>query len=125
MRCSADKQDFAVTNASYETAHDVNTDRFLPNRCSSSRSTFANNWSDITTSAPLKAAYRFTTRNMFQQNSLPILLWRLRRETGLYLFGAGASAPVVPLAPALLLGAASSYTSFGVNSGRDRTWEPY
>ncbi|MCV4872237.1 hypothetical protein OFB47_31040, partial [Escherichia coli] len=40
-------------------------------------------------------------------------LWRLRIESGLYLFGAGASAPIVPMAPALLLATAASYLDLG------------
>lgn len=50
---------------------------------------------------------------MLPHLTLPLLLWRLRREPGLYLFGAGASAPIVPQAPALLLGTAGSYVHLG------------
>jgi hypothetical protein len=50
---------------------------------------------------------------MLPHLTLPLLLWRLHREPGLYLFGAGASAPVVPQAPALLLGTAGSYVHLG------------
>jgi hypothetical protein len=50
---------------------------------------------------------------MFPQQTLALLLWRLQREFGLYLFGAGASAPVVPIAPTLLLGTAASYVHLG------------
>lgn len=50
---------------------------------------------------------------MFQTHSLSTLLWRLRKEAALYLFGAGASAPVVPLAPELLLATANSYWDLG------------
>jgi hypothetical protein len=42
-----------------------------------------------------------------------MLFWRLRRESGLYLFGAGASAPIVPMAPSLLLSTAASYVRLG------------
>lgn len=52
-------------------------------------------------------------RWMLQTHSLSTLLWRLRKESALYLFGAGASAPVVPLAPSLLLETASSYVRLG------------
>lgn len=50
---------------------------------------------------------------MFPQHTLALLLWRLRRETGLYLLGAGASAPIVPMAPTLLLATAASYVHQG------------
>ncbi len=50
---------------------------------------------------------------MFPQHTLALLLWRLRREAGLYLLGAGASAPVVPMAPMLLLATAASYVQLG------------
>jgi hypothetical protein len=39
---------------------------------------------------------------MFPQHTLPLLLWRLRRQFALYMLGAGASAPVVPMAGAVL-----------------------
>jgi hypothetical protein len=50
---------------------------------------------------------------MRSQHTLALLLWRLRRESALYLFGAGASAPLVPMAPALLLATAASYIHLG------------
>lgn len=50
---------------------------------------------------------------MFPRHTLALLLWRLRRESGLYLFGAGASAPIVPMAPTLLLATAASYVHLG------------
>lgn len=50
---------------------------------------------------------------MFPQHTLALLLSRLRSESGLYLFGAGASAPIVPMAPNLLLGTAASYVHLG------------
>lgn len=50
---------------------------------------------------------------MFPQHSLSLLLWRLRRESGLYLFGSVASAPIVPMAPTLLLATAASYMHLG------------
>lgn len=46
---------------------------------------------------------------MFAQQTLALLLWRLRMQSALYLFGAGASAPIVPMAPAMLLATADSY----------------
>ena len=46
--------------------------------------------------------------------SFAMLLWRLRKESqALYLFGAGASAPIVPQAPALLIGTSGSYVHLG------------
>ena len=50
---------------------------------------------------------------MLLQHSLALLLWRLQRESGLYLFGAGASAPIVPMAPTLLLAIAANYIHLG------------
>ena len=50
---------------------------------------------------------------MFPQHTLALLLWRLRRESGLYLFGAGASAPIVPMAPTMLLATAGSWVLLG------------
>jgi hypothetical protein len=43
---------------------------------------------------------------MFPTQSLAPLLWRLRRESALYFLGAGASAPELPLTPALMRQAA-------------------
>lgn len=50
---------------------------------------------------------------LFVQHTLAHLLWRLQRESGLYLLGAGASAPVVPMAPAMLLATADSFIHLG------------
>src|SRR5688572_4752361 len=49
----------------------------------------------------------------FAKNIAAHLLWRLQREPGLYLLGAGASAPVVPMAPEMLQSTAHSYIQLG------------
>ena len=50
---------------------------------------------------------------MFPQRQLALLLWRLRREFGVYLLGAGSPSPIVPMAATLLLATAASYVHLG------------
>jgi hypothetical protein len=50
---------------------------------------------------------------MHSCHTLALLLSRLRRQPALYIFGAGASAPVVPLAPTLMLRTASGFIDLG------------
>jgi hypothetical protein len=50
---------------------------------------------------------------MFSAQNLALLLWRLRRQPALYVFGAGTSAPVVQLTPALMHQAALDYVRLG------------
>jgi hypothetical protein len=50
---------------------------------------------------------------MFSRESAAILLWRLRRQSALYVLGSGASAPIVPMAPALMWHTAKSYVDLG------------
>ena len=50
---------------------------------------------------------------MLPEQTLALLLWRLRRQSALYMFGSGASAPIVPLAPALMWHTAKGYIDLG------------